>query len=38
MQEQASVIKRPVVEWPQGAITVGFAPDTWTGLAQAGKR
>ena len=28
MLAQASVIKRPVVEWPDGAITVGFdAPD-----------
>jgi Spx/MgsR family transcriptional regulator len=24
MQQQASVVKRPVVEWPDGAITVGF--------------
>ena len=24
MQAQPSVIKRPVVEWPDGAITVGF--------------
>lgn len=24
MLAQASVIKRPVVEWPDGAITVGF--------------
>lgn len=38
MQEHASVIKRPVVEWPQGAITVGFSPEAWTELAQAGKR
>ena len=24
MQQQTSVIKRPVVEWPDGAITTGF--------------
>ena len=24
MQAQPSVIKRPVIEWPDGAITVGF--------------
>ena len=24
-----SVIKRPVVEWPGGAITVGFDAATW---------
>ncbi len=26
---QSSVIKRPVVEWADGAVTVGFAPDDW---------
>lgn len=26
----ASVIKRPVVEWPDGAITVGFDTDDWS--------
>lgn len=30
MQAQASVIKRPVVEWPDGAVTVGFSPEAWT--------
>ena len=30
--EHASVIKRPVVEWPQGSITVGFDPAAWAGL------
>ncbi len=25
----SSVIKRPVVEWPDGRITVGFAPAAW---------
>ncbi len=27
--DQSSVIKRPVVEWADGAVTVGFAPDDW---------
>ena len=26
---QPSVIKRPVVTWPDGAVTVGFSPDDW---------
>ncbi|MDZ7813731.1 MAG: ArsC/Spx/MgsR family protein, partial [Ideonella sp.] len=26
MQAQPSVIKRPVVEWPSGQVSVGFAP------------
>jgi arsenate reductase-like glutaredoxin family protein len=29
MMQHASVIKRPVVEWSNGDITVGFAPDDW---------
>ena len=29
MREQASVIKRPVVEWDDGRITVGFDEDDW---------
>ncbi len=29
MRDQASVIKRPVVEWADGAITVGFDADDW---------
>ncbi len=33
MQAHASVIKRPVVEWPSGQITVGFDPKTWMALA-----
>jgi len=32
MQAQASVIKRPVVQWPDGRITVGFTPQSFTGL------
>lgn len=27
--QQPSAIKRPVVEWPDGAVTVGFKPDDW---------
>ena len=30
MQAQPSVIKRPVVQWPQG-VTVGFDADGWAG-------
>jgi arsenate reductase (glutaredoxin) len=29
MQAQPSVVKRPVVDWPDGSVTVGFAPDDW---------
>ncbi len=29
MREQASVIKRPVVEWDDGRITVGFDAAAW---------
>jgi len=29
MLAQPSVIKRPVVEWPDGAVTVGFDPAAW---------
>jgi Spx/MgsR family transcriptional regulator len=29
LQREASAIKRPVVEWPNGAVTVGFAPEDW---------
>jgi arsenate reductase (glutaredoxin) len=31
MAAQASVIKRPVVEWPDGRITVGFKIEEWVG-------
>ena len=24
-----NLIRRPVIEWPNGAITVGFAADDW---------
>lgn len=30
MREQPTVIKRPVVHWPDGTITVGFDADDWT--------
>ena len=29
MRDQVSVIKRPVVEWADGAITVGFDESDW---------
>lgn len=29
MRQQPSVIRRPVVEWPDGTVTVGFDADTW---------
>ena len=33
MREQASVIKRPVVDWDDGRITVGFDEDDWAARA-----
>ena len=32
MLAEPSVIKRPVVEWPDGRITVGFDPARWADL------
>jgi arsenate reductase (glutaredoxin) len=29
MREHPSVIKRPVVEWDDGRVTVGFTPEAW---------
>ncbi len=29
MLQQASVIKRPVIEWPSGTVTVGYTPERW---------
>lgn len=29
MQAQVSVIKRPVVDWPDGGTTIGFSPEAW---------
>ena len=33
MLAEPSVIKRPVVEWPDGNTTVGFDPVRWAALA-----
>ena len=33
MRAQPSVIKRPVVEWPDGRTTVGFDPQVWQAAA-----
>ncbi len=33
MQDHASVIKRPVVEWPDGQVTVGFDAAAWAARA-----
>jgi Spx/MgsR family transcriptional regulator len=33
MRTQASVIKRPVVEWDDGRITVGFDAEDWAARA-----
>jgi Spx/MgsR family transcriptional regulator len=30
MREQTSVVKRPVVEWDDGRITVGFDAEDWS--------
>jgi arsenate reductase len=30
MQEHSSVIKRPVVVWGDGGVTVGFSPESFT--------
>ena len=29
MQAQPSVLKRPVIDWGDGRITVGYTPDEW---------
>lgn len=29
MLSQASAIKRPVIAWPSGQITVGYTPEQW---------
>ena len=29
MQAHASTIKRPVIVWPSGKVTVGFTPEQW---------
>jgi arsenate reductase-like glutaredoxin family protein len=35
MASEPSVIKRPVVEWPDGGITVGFDPERFAVRAAA---
>ena len=35
MLSQPSVIKRPVVEWPDGAVTMGFDADAWSARTNA---
>lgn len=32
--DNPSIIKRPVVQWPTGEVTVGFDDARWTDLAQ----
>jgi Spx/MgsR family transcriptional regulator len=32
LSAQPGAIKRPVVEWPGGRVTVGFAPQEWAAL------
>jgi Spx/MgsR family transcriptional regulator len=29
MLDKASVIKRPVIDWPDGQTTVGYTPEDW---------
>lgn len=29
LMQHPSAIKRPVLEWPDGAVTVGFSPEAW---------
>lgn len=29
MLQHVSVIKRPVIQWPDGQITVGYQPESW---------
>ena len=37
MMAQPSLVKRPVVAWPDGRLTVGFDPDAWAQAAQAAQ-
>lgn len=32
LAQQPSAIKRPVVQWPHGQITIGFSPKAWAKL------
>ncbi len=34
MRTHTSAIRRPVIEWGVGAITVGFAPDQWLAILE----
>ncbi|MGQ0711607.1 MAG: ArsC family reductase [Rhodoferax sp.] len=38
MQAHSSVIKRPVIEWPHGALTVGFDPEALEAAHRAGLK
>jgi arsenate reductase len=38
MLAQPSVIKRPVVEWGDKTVTIGFDPDVFTQALRAGAR
>jgi arsenate reductase (glutaredoxin) len=35
MRAQPSVIKRPIVEWPSGSVTVGFDEGDWTSRVES---
>lgn len=35
MVRQPALIKRPVVDWPDGQVTVGFDPERWRALLAA---
>ncbi|MEJ7137061.1 arsenate reductase [Amphibiibacter pelophylacis] len=35
LQENPSLMKRPVVEWPDGAVTVGYDAPAWAPRLQA---
>ena len=35
MAAQPSLVKRPVVAWPDGGLTVGFSADDWAPRAKA---
>lgn len=37
MQAQVSVIRRPVVDWPDGVTTIGFSPEAWAARVAAQK-
>jgi arsenate reductase (glutaredoxin) len=37
MSRQPSVIKRPVVDWPDGSTTVGFDEAVWQSRLQSGS-